>query len=92
MVLLINTRTKLIARSFIRVQSIDYLKLFFIILKLNFIKFLSALVTQYNLEIYQLDVKITFFYKYIDENIYMYILERLSTSSKSNLMYKVITF
>jgi len=81
-------KARLVARGFTQVQGIDYSETFSLVVKLNSIKVLLALATQYNLEIYQLDVKTTFLHGYIDEDIYMSIPEGLSTPS--NLVCKLI--
>jgi hypothetical protein len=46
-----------------------------------------ALATQYNLEMYQLDVK-TILNGYLNEDIYMELLEGLHTSSNFDLVCK----
>ena len=81
-------KARLVARGFTQVQGIDYSETFSPVVKLNSIKVLLALATQYNLEIHQLDVKTTFLNGYIDEDIYMSLPERVI--APSNMVCKLI--
>jgi hypothetical protein len=49
---------------------------------------LLALATQHDLEVHQLDVKMTFLCGYLDEKIYMNIPKGLSTSTNTHLVCK----
>lgn len=59
------------ARGFSQVQGLEYKNTFYSIVKFNSIKLLVALATQYGLEIHQLDVKITFLYGNLKEEIFI---------------------
>jgi hypothetical protein len=60
---------------------------FSLVVKLKSIWILLALATQFNLEMHQLDVKKNL-NGYLNENIYMELLEGLHISSNSNLVCK----
>lgn len=78
-------KARLVARGFTQIQGIDYMETFAPVVKLNSIKVLLALATQFNFEIHQLDVKTAFLNGYIDEDIYMIIPEGLLTSSSDQV-------
>jgi len=48
-----------------------------------------ALVALYELKIDQLDIKITFLYDNLDEEIYMSQLTGFKTAGKENIVYKL---
>jgi len=79
----------LVARGFTQVQGLDYMETFSLVVKLNFVKVLLALATQYNFEIHQLDVKTAFLNGYLEEDIYMTPPKGLSLPSNSNLVCKL---
>ena len=81
-------KARLVAHGFTQVQGIDYSETFSPVVKLNSIKVLLALATQYNLEIHQLDVKTAFLHGYIDEDIYLSLPEGLF--APSNMVCKLI--
>jgi hypothetical protein len=53
-------KARLIARGFSQIQSVDYIKSFSHVVKLNSIKVLLVIAIQYDLEMHQLDEKTTF--------------------------------
>ena len=82
-------KARLVARGFSQVQGIDYTETFSPVVKLNSIKVLLALATQYNFEIHQLDVKTTFLNGNLDEEIYMSLPDGLPTPSNPQLVCKL---
>ena len=48
------------ARDFTKIKGVDYIETFSPVVKLNSIKLLLALATQYDLDIHQLEIKTTF--------------------------------
>ena len=82
-------KARLVARGFPQVQGIDYTETFSPVVKLNSIKVLLALATQYNFEIHQLDVKTTFLNGNLDEEIYMSLPDGLPTPSNPQLVCKL---
>ena len=79
----------MVAKGFTQIQGIDYLETFSPVVKLNSIKVLLALATQYDLEIHQLDVKTAFLYGFIKEDIYMSISEGYSIPPQPDLVCKL---
>jgi hypothetical protein len=79
-----------ITKSFIQVHGVDFGETFSPMVKLTIICVILALATQYDLEVHQLDVKMTFLNCYIDEEIYMEILKGLHTSNNSNMVCKLL--
>ena len=83
-------KARLVARDFTQVHGIDYKEIYSVVVKLNSIKVLLALATQYNLEILQLDVKTTFLNGFLEESIYMIIPQGLPPSDNQNMVCKLL--
>jgi hypothetical protein len=81
-------KARLVARGFTQIQGVDYFETFSPMVKLNSIKILLALATQYDLEIHQLDVKTAFLNEHIEKDIYMSIPEGLP--SNPDLVCKLV--
>ena len=64
-------KTRLVAKGYAQWERIDYNKVFSLVMKHSSIQILLALVAQYELELDQLDVMITFLYGDLKEEIYM---------------------
>ena len=82
-------KARLVARGFTQVQGLDYMETFSPVVKLNSIKVILALATQYNFEIHQLDVKTAFLNGYLEEDIYMIPPEGLALPLNSDLVCKL---
>jgi Reverse transcriptase (RNA-dependent DNA polymerase) len=61
----------LVAKGFTQVEEIDYDETFSPVAKFQSIRILLAIAVFYNYEIWQIDVKITFFNGVLDEDVYM---------------------
>jgi len=61
----------LVAKGYAEREGIDYNEVFSHVIKHSSIRILLALVAQYELELDQLDVKTTFLYGNLEEEIYM---------------------
>ena len=59
------------AKGFTQKESIDYEKTFYPVSKKDLLKIMMALVTHYDLELHQIDVKTAFLNRNLDEGIYM---------------------
>ena len=70
-------------------EGIDYNELFSPVMKYSSIRILLALVTQYELELDQLDVKIAFLYGDLEEETYMSQSIGLKTARKENMVCKM---
>ena len=66
---------RLVAKGFSQKAGIDFHEIFSPVVKLVFIIILLALVSSYDLELEQLDVKTTFLHGDLDEEIFMEQLE-----------------
>lgn len=64
-------KARLVAKGFPERQRIDYNEIFLPVVKQTSIRMLLSLVTQQNLELDQLDVKITFLHGHLTKTIYM---------------------
>jgi len=87
-------KARLVARGFTQIQGIDYTETFSPVVKLNSIKVLLALELSsikvlHNFEIHQLDVKTEFLNGFIEEDIFMSILEGYPLPSNSNMVCKL---
>lgn len=68
-------------------EGIDYNEVFSPVVKHRSIKLLLSKVTQNNLELQQLDVKISFLHGDLEETIYMYQLEGFSNGEVDTRVY-----
>ncbi len=64
-------KAKLVARGFTQTYGVDYDETFVLVTKFTSIRCILALVALENMEIYQMDVKTTFFNGELEEEIYM---------------------
>lgn len=65
-------KARLVARGFSQVEGVDFTEIFSPVVKHCSIRILLALVTQFNLELEQLDVKTAFLHGELEETIYMH--------------------
>ncbi|KAL0383066.1 UNVERIFIED_CONTAM: Retrovirus-related Pol polyprotein from transposon TNT 1-94 [Sesamum calycinum] len=68
-------KAKLVAKGFKQKKRIDYLDIYSPVAQLTIIRVLIALASVYNFSIHQVDVKTTFLYGELEEEIYMDHLE-----------------
>ena len=64
-------KVRLIAKGYTQKDDIDYKETFSPVSKKDSLRIIMALVTQYDLELHQMDVKTAFFNGDIEEEIYM---------------------
>jgi hypothetical protein len=64
-------KTRLVAKDFTQREGIDYNETFSPISSKDYFKIIMALVTHYNLELNQMDIKTTFLNGDLYENVYM---------------------
>ena len=68
---IVRYKAKLVAKDYAQQEDIDYNEVFSPVVKHSSIRILLALIAQYELELDQLDVKTTFLYSDLEEEIYM---------------------
>jgi len=68
---IVHYKARLVAKGYAQREGINYNEVFFPFVKHSSIRILLALVAQYELDLDQLDVKTTFLYSDLDEEIYM---------------------
>ena len=66
-----EVQTRLVVKSFIKKQGIDFNEIFSLVFKMSSIRVVSRLVASLDLELEQLDVKTTFLHGDLKEEIYM---------------------
>jgi hypothetical protein len=64
-------KARLVAKSFCQVQGIDYDETFSLVAMLKSIRIILAIATYFDYEIWQMDVKTTFFNGNLEEDMYM---------------------
>lgn len=79
----------LVAKGYSQVVGIYYGEIFSPVAKMESIWFLLFIVESYDLELEQMDVKITFFHGDLEEEIYMTQPEHFLGKGKSHLVYKL---
>ena len=72
------------AKCYVQKEGIDYNEVFSLVFKHSSIIILLALVTQFDLELIQLDVKIVFLHNDLEEKIYMSQLDGFKVAGKEN--------
>ena len=65
-------KTRLVAKGYTQKEGVDFNKVFSLVVKHSSIRVLLAMVTLFDLELKQLDVKITFLHGELEEQIYMH--------------------
>jgi hypothetical protein len=64
-------KARLVAKGFRQIQGVDYEETFSPVAMLKFVRILLAIVAYYDYEIWQMDVKTTFFNGHLSEDVYM---------------------
>ena len=77
------------AKGFTQKEDIDYKKTFSSISSKDSFRIIMALVTHYNLELHQMDVKTAFLNGNIDETIYMVQPENFVSNDSKQLVCKL---
>ena len=80
---------RLLAKGFAQKEGIDYNEIFSLVVKHTSIKILLSIVATEDLELDQLDVKMTFLHGNLEEEIYMQHLEGFKEPSKENLVCRL---
>ena len=85
----VRYKARLVAKGYAQWEGIDYNEIFSPVVKHSSIQILLALVAQYELELYQFDVKTTFFHGNFGEEIYMFQPTGFKTVGKKNMVCKL---
>ena len=80
---------RLVVKEFQQKKSIDYSKIFSLIVKMSTIKLVLGMVAAENLHLQQLDVKTTFLHGDLEEDICMIQPEWFIIQGQENLVYKL---
>ncbi|KAK4400653.1 Retrovirus-related Pol polyprotein from transposon TNT 1-94 [Sesamum angolense] len=83
-------KTRLVAKGFKQKEGIDYFDTYSLVALLTTIRVLIALASVYNLPIHQMDVKTTFLYGELEEEIYMDQPEGFVTRSNKRKVCKLV--
>ena len=82
-------KARLVAKGYSRVEGIDSGEIFSPIAKLTSIIFCLSHAVAFDLEVEKMDVKTTFLYGDLDEEIYMKQPEGFTVRGKKELVYKI---
>lgn len=85
----VRYKARLVAKGYAQKEGINYNEIFLPVVKHSSIRMLLALVAQFDLELAQLDVKIAFLHKDLEEEIYMAQPDRFRVVGKENLACKL---
>ncbi|KAL6333644.1 hypothetical protein AAG906_028829 [Vitis piasezkii] len=78
-------KARLVAKSFTQKEGIDYKETFSLVSSKDSFRVIMTLVTHYDLELHQMDVKTAFLNGNIDETIYMVQLENFESNDSKQL-------
>ena len=78
-------KARLVVKGFRQKKGIDFEEIFLLVVKMSSIRVALELAANMNLEIKQLDVKTTFLYGDLEEEIYMEQPEGFEVKGKENL-------
>jgi hypothetical protein len=82
-------KTRLIAKSFMQREGIDYTETFFPMSSKDSFRIIMALVAHCDLELHQMDVKTTFLNGNLHKNVYMAQPEGFAVEGKEHMGYKL---
>ena len=82
-------KAKLVAKGFTQKEGIDYKETFSPVFKKDSLRIILALVAHFNLELKQMDVKMTFLNGDLEEEVYMKQLEGFSFREGEHLVCKL---
>ena len=82
-------KARLVAKGFTQKEGINYKETFSPVSSKDSFRIIMALVTHFNLELHQMDVKIAFLNGDIDETIYMVQLENFVSKDPKNMVCKL---
>ncbi|KAL9265171.1 Retrovirus-related Pol polyprotein from transposon TNT 1-94-like protein [Drosera capensis] len=82
-------KARLVVKGFLQKRGIDYNEIFSPVVKMTTIRLVLSIVIAEDLHLEQLDVKTTFLYSDLDEDIYMVQPEGYQIAGKENLVCKL---
>lgn len=82
----VRFKARLVAKGYAQTEGIDYNEVFSPVVKHSSICILLALVAQYNLELAQLDVKMSFLHGDLEEEIFMSHLDGFKEAGKETMV------
>ena len=82
-------KARLVVKGFRQKESIDFIEIFSLVVKMSTIKLVLGMVAAKNLHLEQLDVKIAFLHSDLEEDLYMIQLEGFVVQGQENLVYKL---
>ena len=77
-------KARLFTNSFAQKEGSDYKETFSLVSQKDFLRTIMTLVAHFDLELHQMDVKMTFLNRDIDETIYMVQVENCVGRCKAN--------
>lgn len=83
---LVKFKARLVATGFTQVEDVNYNDIFSHVVKYTTIKVILALIACFDWELEQLNVKITFLHRELEETIYMNQLEGFEIEGKQNIV------
>jgi hypothetical protein len=85
-------KARLVEKVYSQVEGVDFSEIFSLVEKLNFIRILMSLDVEFDLEIEHVDVKKTFLYGDLEEEMYMKKHERFVVEGKKDVVCKLKIF
>lgn len=82
-------KTKLVAKGFTQKDGIDYKKTFSLVSRKDSLRIINDLIAHYDLDLYQMDVKIAFLNRDLEEKIYIDPPEGFSIEGKEHMVCKL---
>jgi hypothetical protein len=82
-------KAKLVAKDFTQKDGIDYKEIFSPVSRKDSLRIIIGLVAHYDLDLHQMDVKIAFLNRYLEEKVYMDPPEGFSMEGKEHMVCKL---
>ena len=82
-------KARLVAKGYTQKEGIDYKETFSLVSSKDSFRTIMELVAHFDLELHQMDVKISFLNGDIDETIYMVQLENFVSRDTKRMVYKL---
>jgi hypothetical protein len=87
--IVVRNKVRLVAQGYTQVEGLDFGETYALVARLEAIRILLAYACAYNMKLYQIDIKSTFFNGYINEEVYVEQPPSFEDDKKPDHVYKL---